>query len=196
MSRIDNLSGLLFRQLEGIGPIPYSERQRILPMLSLRLVARGDYLVRAGETMPTIGYICSGLLRYFYNDAEGKEFTRYFCTTGHFVSPPGGSEGSAYSIQAITDTELLNVSVNHWQSLVETDLHWARVAVATQEHALRMAEKRERSLILENATTRYLDLLDEFPSIEKYVKQYDIASYLGITAVALSRIRGQKAPRG
>ncbi len=60
---------------------------------------------------------------------------------------------------------------------------------------MQLAEKRERSLILEDATTRYLNLLDEFPSIENQVKQYDIASYLGITAVALSRIRGQKPPR-
>jgi excinuclease ABC subunit C len=36
-------------------------------------------------------------------------------------------------------------------------------------------------------------ILDEFPGIEARVKQYDIASYLGITPVALSRLRGQPA---
>lgn len=195
MGRLEELSALLFQRLQEIGPIPESEWQRIFPMLSYTLVNRGEYLVKAGEISTTLGYICTGFLRYFYTDPEGKEFTRYFCTTGHFVAPPGGSEGSAYFIQSITDTELLTIAVDQWSKLVDTRPFWARVALASQEYALRLAERRERSLVLENATTRYLNLLDEFPEIENHVKQYDIANYLGITPVALSRIRGQKMPR-
>ena len=109
-------------------------------------------------------------------------------------APPGGSGRLPYFIQSITETELLTIPVDQWLRLVDTHTFWARVALATQEYALPLAERRERSLILGNATTRYLNLLDEFPTIENHVKQYDIASYLGITPVALSRIRGQKMP--
>ena len=82
MSRIDELSGTLFQRLKEIGPIPDTEWQRILPMLSHELVTSGEYLVRAGEIGTTIGYICSGFLRYIYTDPDGKEFTRYFRTAG------------------------------------------------------------------------------------------------------------------
>ena len=40
-----------------------------------------------------------------------------------------------------------------------------------------------------DATARYLQLLKQNPTIEDSISQYHIASYLGITAVQLSRIR-------
>jgi len=40
-------------------------------------------------------------------------------------------------------------------------------------------------------TARYEKFLDEYPMIVKIVPNYHIASYLGITEVALSRIRKQ-----
>ena len=50
-------------------------------------------------------------------------------------------------------------------------------------------EKRERELLLLDAESRYRIFLEEFPNLEKRVKQHMIASYLGITPERLSRIR-------
>jgi len=44
-------------------------------------------------------------------------------------------------------------------------------------------------LLLDDAPTRYLNFLAEYPALEPRLKQYHIASYLGITPVTLSRIR-------
>ena len=40
-----------------------------------------------------------------------------------------------------------------------------------------------------DATQRYLKLCKKIPDIESLIPQYQIASYLGITPVQLSRIR-------
>jgi CRP-like cAMP-binding protein len=40
-----------------------------------------------------------------------------------------------------------------------------------------------------NASKRYDAFLEEFPGLEQRIPQYQIASYLGITPVQLSRIR-------
>ena len=192
IQRVDELAPL-FKTLDTIIPVPPSERERIRPMLRTTRLSRGAYFVRAGEVSDLIGYMCAGLLRYFYTDENGNEFTRYFCRGGSFVSTADAARTpSLYAVQALEDTKMILVSYRNWSTLVDSHPVWGRITVAVQEHALRLAEERERSLILDNATRRYRALLDEYPNIESTVKQYDIASYLGITPVALSRIRGRK----
>lgn len=50
-------------------------------------------------------------------------------------------------------------------------------------------EQRERELFSLDVTTRYLNFKKRYPDVEGRVSQYHIASYLGITPQALSRIR-------
>jgi CRP-like cAMP-binding protein len=53
------------------------------------------------------------------------------------------------------------------------------------------AERREREFLTESAEKRYRILLDRFPELLDKVAQKDIARYLGITRVALSRTRNR-----
>jgi len=55
--------------------------------------------------------------------------------------------------------------------------------------ALVTSEKREWSLVLEDAATRYRRFLADFPGIESHLKMADVATYLGVAAETLSRIR-------
>jgi len=80
-----------------------------------------------------------------------------------------------------------------WLEMLLRHTAWGVINGKVQADALMAAERRERSLILDSALTRYQNLLGEFPGIEARVRQYDLASYLGITPVALSRIRGRPA---
>jgi hypothetical protein len=50
-------------------------------------------------------------------------------------------------------------------------------------------EKRQLELISMDAKQRYLTLINEIPEIETLIPQYQIASYLSVTPVQLSRIR-------
>ena len=52
-----------------------------------------------------------------------------------------------------------------------------------------MKEMREKSFLLDDATTRYLNFKKEYPDLENKIKLYHIASFIGITPGALSRIR-------
>lgn len=50
-------------------------------------------------------------------------------------------------------------------------------------------EQREISLVMENATERYLTLLKKHPNIDHRIPQLHIAAHLGITPTQLSRIK-------
>jgi CRP-like cAMP-binding protein len=52
-------------------------------------------------------------------------------------------------------------------------------------------ERREMEFLSLTAEDRYRLLLERAPELEQRVRQKDIARYLGITPVALSRIRAR-----
>ena len=54
-------------------------------------------------------------------------------------------------------------------------------------------EKKELEIVLLDASQRYRLFQKEFPTLEQLIPQYHIASYLGISATQLSRIRHQFA---
>jgi hypothetical protein len=56
-------------------------------------------------------------------------------------------------------------------------------------------EQREYELLCLDAQQRYQNLLKKFEDIGEYVTQNDMAKYLGITPVALSRIKNRKTEK-
>jgi len=57
------------------------------------------------------------------------------------------------------------------------------------ERAFASFQKRIISNLAQSASERYLSFVNFYPNIEQNVKNYHIASYLGITTQSLSRIR-------
>lgn len=66
---------------------------------------------------------------------------------------------------------------------------WNDLLLRIYENLVIKKEKRESDFLLLNARERYEKFLDDYSMIEDVVPNYHIASYLGITDVALSRIR-------
>jgi CRP-like cAMP-binding protein len=167
-----------------------------LELISLRRdLAKGEFFLRSGEVPRLVGFLASGWLRHFHVGSEGREYMRYFCSGGNFVtSQTALLEGrpSEYSIQAVEDSRLVVIDYRDWLSLSEKDSAWVFIHKAVLDAALATAERRERSLVLDDAAERYRRFLAEYPGAELHLRQYDIASYLGISPVTLSRLRGRR----
>ena len=95
---------------------------------------------------------------------------------------------SHFSIQAIVKTEILEVDYDQWQKLFKNN-YWKEFLIALLEKGYALKEKRERELLLLDAESRYKIFREEFKELEKSIKNYLIASYIGITPIALIRIR-------
>ncbi|WP_254846563.1 hypothetical protein [Hymenobacter sp. CRA2] len=74
---------------------------------------------------------------------------------------------------------------------------WERFGRLLAEQYLVFQQARGEALLFQSAEQRYLALLQQFPGITQRVPLGYIASYLGIQAPSLSRIRAQlsKQPR-
>jgi CRP-like cAMP-binding protein len=182
----------LFSALEALRPLPPGGREELRRITRPARLAKGAFFHRAGEVPSLAAFMTVGWLRYFHTGEDGREFIRYFCGGMSFVADSAAlaaGRPSEYSVQAIEDCSLLIIPYRDWIALGEGDPAWLALHNALLDRALDAAERRSRSLVLDDAAARYRLLLEEFPGIEDHVRQYEIASYLGINPVSLSRIR-------
>ncbi len=183
--------------LEQVCTIPDGEKERFLSLLKPLELSAGDFFLRSGDKANRVAFMTRGLLRYYYSSSDGREHTRHFCTGGGFVVPVAavwtadGMGVSKYNVQALEECIFEVFAVSDWKQLIASHTVWGTVSFAFLSEALGWAERRERSLVLDDAKTRYLDMKRQYPGIEERVRQYHIASFLGISPVALSRIRAQ-----
>jgi CRP-like cAMP-binding protein len=155
---------------------------------------RDEFFIRAGDVPQTIGLVISGILRLYYVTPDGKEFTKSFCVENSFVAAYSAlllKQPSRLFIQALEDTKLLSANYSTYRSLCESLVSLKQLNCKITESLFIKKERRESALLMDDAQTRYLNFLKEYPGLETRLKQHYVASYLGITPVTLSRIRTQ-----
>lgn len=160
---------------------------------SQKTLEKGDYLLRNGEICRTDNYIISGTLKAFCINADsGNEEILYFAIDDWWATDMESfrkQEPSIYNIQALEKTELLQISFHSFQKMLEQVPILERYFRIILESYLGALQKRIIYTHIYNAEQRYLDFLQNYPNIAARIPQYLIASYLGISAEFLSRIR-------
>jgi CRP-like cAMP-binding protein len=151
-----------------------------------------EFFIRAGEVPHKIAFVGTGLFRYVYTNDKGDEFTKGIIMGNFFLSSYSAmimSKPSYFSIEALEDSQVLEIIWKDFTQLLDNDIFWVRFLLKFVEKGYMIKEKRERDLLLLDAETRYKNFLAEFPGMDQRIKQGIIASYLGIKPETLSRIR-------
>lgn len=163
-----------------------------------RVVKRqaGELVFAAGDDLQELFFIGSGLVRYFYVTPDGREFNKSFVSSGSVVTCLSSfleRLPAPFFTEALDTSILIAVPMDELRSLRQTDPEVERLINRFVTNLALQKEKREASFLLEDAAGRYEAFLRNFPDVAARIPQYHIASYLGITPVALSRIRGRRA---
>lgn len=185
----------LYEGINRIYPVDYECIEALYNETVYKELKAGDFFVKAGDYPSTMAYILDGTFRLYYLDEEGNDFTKGFSTTGWFsVSYSAMLEGreSYFNIQAVRDSKLLVFPFKTINRLAEEDYRWYPFIIKLVDSVYVMKEKREKAFLLDDAKTRYEDFLKDYPNLMPELKQYHVASYLGIKPETLSRIRKQK----
>lgn len=159
-----------------------------------RKLSAGDHFIHAGDIPLQIGFVVSGVFRFYYLTPDGSDHTKSFRMEGDFITAYSAfllQEPAFFSIEALEDSHLLVTDFETYAELTESNPNWQMVRLRLTERVFLIKEQREKELLLDDATTRYLKFCEQYPGLEDRVKQYHIASFLGITPVSLSRIRRQ-----
>ncbi len=172
--------------------IPEVDAQQLLKISKCKSLMSGDSFISAGQVPQKFAFVFKGLFRYFYTDKAGNELTKALILENSIISSYSAmlyQTPSHFCIEALEDSEFLEINYHKWLELQPQSRFWDKFLIKALEKGYVTKEKRERDLLLLDATTRYYDFLEEFPGLEKRVTQQIIASYLGIKPESLSRIR-------
>ncbi|WP_276371920.1 Crp/Fnr family transcriptional regulator [Chryseolinea sp. H1M3-3] len=153
---------------------------------------KDDYYWEAGKTVKQIGFLTDGVLRVYYYNNKGEEITRYFIDENHLILS-GSTIDEVYIpseyVSAITDCKMVVFSKQDWKEITETVIGWDAIIQKITAKYHREKIERRGGLVSHDATTRYRDFIEKFPTLVNRVPLSFIASYLGITQSSLSRIR-------
>lgn len=153
---------------------------------------KDEYFSEAGKIPRHVGFILEGVVRFCYYNKDGEEITHSFVDENNFVSDQQRFEAQVVAseyIQAVTNCKFLIFSKKDWDEIGNTIVGWEAITGLILKNCLLKTIERRSPLVSENATTRYLSFIEQFPGLLNRVPLSHIASYLGITQQSLSRIR-------
>ena len=181
----------IYEGLRRLAPIPPEQWVKLEALMRPRSFAKGELFIEPGRPSTDAGIVVSGLMRFYYTDTEGREATKAFRGPGELVAAyaePLDRRRSRTTIEALEDTELLVVSYERFTALYREHACWQELGRVIAEDHYRQRERREQELLMNSATERWSSFIKERPELAGRLPQKLIASYLGITPVALSRI--------
>lgn len=163
----------------------FVERTRV------RHVKQGVRLIESGQHVQHAYFCSEGLFRLFYTLADGREYNVAFTLEQDYATSYAAmvtGEPSPYTIEAMEDSVVIEISYDVMNELMDTSHRWERFVRKSVERLYIRKEERERQLLYLSAKERYDAFLLKYPGLEKRIAQYHIASYIGISPVSLSRL--------
>lgn len=174
------------------GNLNQQQTDLIMSKAKILELHKDDYFSEAGKIPRQVGFIFEGVVRFCYYNNTGQEITHHFIDENNFVSDQQKFEAQVVAseyIQAVTDCKLLAFSKKDWDDIGNTIVGWYAITDLIIKNCLLKTIERRSPLVSEDATTRYLSFMENFPALINRVPLSYIASYLGITQQSLSRIR-------
>jgi CRP-like cAMP-binding protein len=169
------------------------ELNLLRPLIKTETVEKGAYYIRAGQRCNKVSFINEGLFKMAVIDSAGNEKIIEFPGTSEFVT-----DYISFLNRTPTDCDIIALQTSILESISYQDLQ------KIYEHSPRF-QKAGRLLAEQNFIKlggriksqslppheRY-KLLCENSYLIQHVPQYMIASYLGVSAEWLSKIRSKK----
>jgi CRP-like cAMP-binding protein len=167
------------------------EKQVIENAFTFRQVPKKFKLAEEGKIAKELYFINKGLVRLYYTK-DGEEITGYIFKEFLFASSYESFLRQLPSIQTLEtleDCELLAIDYKSLEQLYEALPKMHIVARKVAEQRFINAQMILSSFILDSPKERYQKFEKEHGDLLLRIPHHIIASYLGISAVSMSRIR-------
>jgi CRP-like cAMP-binding protein len=172
--------------------LPADEAERGRKVFHPVRVERGELVVRVGDQPDRVAFVERGLFRLYGTDESGTERTLAFRAEGELVCAYSAvlrREPSKIAIEALEPSDLLVARRPEYDAMVAANPGWQHLVARLTEALYLGLERRQRDLLLTDAADRYTSFLADHSALADRLTQRQIASYIGVTPEALSRIR-------
>ncbi len=156
------------------------------------LYPKNRVIEEENKTPKYLYFVVSGFVRLFHYNDKGNEVTTHInCPPGfitsyfNFINQTQSNE----NLECITECELLRITKSDLDLLTQQSASFKDFSIVVFQQSLAYNEARSKELATLTAEERYQKLIKNHPQILHNVPLQYIASFLGMNAKSLSRIR-------
>ncbi len=178
-------------QFNALIPLSDAEWQYFAERLEIRHFEKQEIISIQNRVEDYLYFLQKGLVRIF-TDNDEKEITFDFAFSGDFFSAYSSflsRTPAEFSVQALEPCDTYRIHYHDLQEVYNAMPGGQTIGRLFAEKLFIRKAKRELELLRTSAAQRYLKLLQEQPLYLQHIPLKYLASYLGVTPQALSRIR-------
>lgn len=182
----------LFKSIAQHVSLDEEEKKYLQSILLPMKVSQNEFIEKAGEVTRYFINVNEGCLMTYFTDSQANDHVLQFATAGWWTGDLHSyttESPSIYSTRALTDSSVLLLPKNQRDILLERYPKFERYFRIILENSLITHQQRILRNFSTTAESRYQHFLEKYPTLEQFVPQKYIASYLGITPEFLSKIR-------
>lgn len=173
------------------------DERQLISLIQVARIKKRQFIDQPGYISQFRNYIVKGAFRSFFVDSNGKDHTVQIAVEDWFVSDFHSyisQTPATLFVEALEDSVIFRMKYGDIEGLCKTNHHLSEYFRITTERAFANSRKRALSNLSMTAEERYAEFLERYPGIARRVPQKIVASYLGMSAEFLSKIRAQLAP--
>lgn len=181
----------LKKYLEQLCPISQGDWELFSSRLQRRVFDRKQQVLRAGEIENYVSFIDQGIVRYYVEEGD-KDITFELAFENSLAAGYDSfltRTPVVYSGETLVPTELWSITYTDLQAVYAESTIGERLGRLAAEQLYIRKNKRQMWLLKDTAEQRYMRLVHEYSHFLQLVPLKYLASYIGITPQALSRIR-------
>lgn len=183
--------------LNDIYPLPEESVSKVEAVAEKISVKKNEIIIPTDTLCLDVFFVAKGILRAF-SYADGKDITFWIGAEGAVaVSMQGyiNNRPGYENIITLEDSVLYHITAPRLHALYNNDIHLANWGRRFAEKELLRTESYLIPQLFTTGRERYETFLNEHPDLLNRIPLENLASYLGLTPVSLSRIRGMMASR-
>jgi len=184
----------IHKYLNSLNPVSKKNVEFLLGQSELVKFKANSAIVDFGDKPEKVYMLTKGVVRSFILLENGKEVTKTLFTPIDLFSSFTAllnQKASEFCYQALTDCEVLAINFIKLKEISNKNIDVLKLYVGYLENVFSINEEKHLEVLSKDAKERYVMLQERIPDIDNLIPQYQIAAYLNVTPVQLSRIRSQ-----
>lgn len=183
---------LIIANIKRLVQLTEKDENEIIARLTPRQFGRGEFINKEGETNRYTNFITCGSAREYYVDTEGQEHVVQLGIREWWISDFSSftmQQPGLLNCEALEPTTILAISYEDLQILFDSVPSMERFYRLLIQNAYAAFQKRVLQSLSMDAEDRYVAFKNAYPLMDQQISQKDIASYLGMSAEFLSKVK-------
>ena len=172
--------------------------QEALRVSETRVLKKGEYLIRQGNTPTHVYFLMQGIARGVLTDVNGKEITDCLVFQCGAPAMPSSDidQPAPIDVQTLTECEVVRIAVPEVNRMLREYPAMSELYRQLVMESSRLHWELKIAIYQYTAMERYQWFRQVYPGLSEKISNRYIASFLNMTPVTLSRLKQELKKQG